>query len=153
MCWRFLNEIAFVFLSTWLRVYTEGCPWTHVKSLSWCLCGRVATDEVAQRRPLVLEPRYRQRDVDHGQVLHVPGRLVFEDCTCLAPECFGDPNCCSSLWTNSLARHAYSRLFCFMSPQSFLQQAWEETPALHRSATMRISTFVLSSCLWPYTFL
>lgn len=35
--------------------------------------GGVATDEVAQRRRLVLEPRYRQRDVDHGQVLHVPG--------------------------------------------------------------------------------
>lgn len=33
----------------------------------------VTADEVAQRPPLVPEPQYRQKDVDHDQVLHVAG--------------------------------------------------------------------------------
>lgn len=35
--------------------------------------GGVTADEVAQRPPLVPEPQYRQKDVDHDQVLHVAG--------------------------------------------------------------------------------
>lgn len=35
--------------------------------------GGVAAGEVARHPSLVLEPRYRQNDVDHGQVLHVAG--------------------------------------------------------------------------------